>query len=77
MIQAKFSLNEEHLLVLEECKKYGYKDRSALVRAAIDLLSVQFEQQRLQESAALYAEVYEQDEESREWTADASSVWPR
>jgi hypothetical protein len=77
MIQAKFSLNEAHLLVLEQCKKYGFKDRSALVRASIDLLSAQFEQQRLQESAALYAEVYEQDEETREWTEEATTAWPK
>jgi hypothetical protein len=77
MIQAKFSLNEAHLLVLEDCKKYGFKDKSALVRAAIDLLSRQIEQQRLQESAALYAEVYEQDDETREWTEGAVTAWPK
>lgn len=77
MIQSKFSLNESHLLVLEECKKYGFKDKSALVRAAIDLLTRQLEQQRLQESAALYAEIYEQDDESREWVNDAATAWPK
>jgi Arc/MetJ-type ribon-helix-helix transcriptional regulator len=77
MIQAKFSISESQLLVLEECKKYGFKDRSALVRAAIDLMSQQLEQLRLQESAALYAEIYEQDEETREWTEDALTAWPK
>jgi hypothetical protein len=77
MIQAKFSINEAHLMVLEECKKYGFKDKSALVRAAIDLLTTQLERQRLQESAALYAEVYEQDEESREWMEDVTTEWPK
>lgn len=77
MIQAKFSIDEAHLMVLEECQKYGFKDKSALVRAAIDLLSAQIEQQRLKESAALYAEVYEQDEESREWLEDAVTAWPK
>jgi Arc/MetJ-type ribon-helix-helix transcriptional regulator len=77
MIQAKFSLNETHLLVLEECRKYGFKDKSALVRAAIDLLSRQLEQQRLQKSAALYAEVYEQDDETREWMEEAVTAWPK
>lgn len=77
MIQAKFSIDEAHLMVLQECQKYGFKDKSALVRAAIDLLSAQIEQQRLKESAALYAEVYEQDEESREWLEDAVTGWPQ
>lgn len=77
MIQAKFSIDEAHLMVLEECQKYGFKDKSALVRAAIDLLTAQLERQRLQESAALYAEVYEQDEESREWMEADVTAWPK
>jgi Arc/MetJ-type ribon-helix-helix transcriptional regulator len=74
MIQAKFSLDETHLLVLEECRKYGFKDRSALIRAAIDLLSSQLQEQRLRESAAVYAELYEQDAQAREWTEDAAAM---
>lgn len=77
MKQAKFSIDEAHLLVLEECQKYGFKDKSALVRAAIDLLSAKLQEQRLQESAALYAEMYEQDDEAKEWTGDASREWPK
>lgn len=53
------------------------EDESALVRAAIDLLTSQLARQRLKESAALYAEVYEQDEESREWLEDAVTAWPK
>ena len=77
MIQATFSIDEAHLIVLEECQKYGFKDKSSLVRAAIDLLTSQIERQRLQESSALYAEVYEQDEESREWMEAAVLEWPK
>jgi hypothetical protein len=31
---------------------------------------------RLRESAAIYAEVYEEDEETREWTDAAQTGWP-
>ncbi|MFA6235618.1 MAG: hypothetical protein WC824_15725 [Bacteroidota bacterium] len=77
MIQPKFSLNVARLRVLEECKKCGFKDGSALVRTSIDFLSAQSEQQRLQESAVLYAEIYEQDEDIREWNEEAVTAWPK
>jgi hypothetical protein len=76
MIQAKFSLRESHLLLLEECKQYGFKDKSALVRAALDHLSAELKRQRLRNSAALLAELYNEDEETREWTNATLSEWP-
>ncbi len=77
MIQAKFSIDEGHMLVLEQCRAYGFKDKSALVRAALDLLTEELERKRLEESADLYTEVYEGDGETREWTDDAATQWPR
>ena len=76
MIQAKFSIEDSHMRVLEECKAYGFKDKSALVRAALDLFSAELQRSRLEESAALYTEVYDEDEETREWTDDAAAEWP-
>ncbi|MCB2205095.1 hypothetical protein KQI65_10125 [bacterium] len=76
MKQAKFSIDESHLRVLEQCKRYGFKDKSALVRAALDLFSSELERQRLEASAELYAEVYDGDEEMKEWTEDAATQWP-
>ncbi|MDT8322491.1 MAG: hypothetical protein RRA94_00155 [Bacteroidota bacterium] len=76
MIQAKFSIDEGHLRVLEQCRAYGYKDKSALVRAALDMLAAELERKRLEESAELYAEAYEADDETREWTDDAVEGWP-
>mgnify|MGYP000096073686 FL=1 len=77
MIQAKFSIKESHMRVLEQCRAYGYKDKSALVRAALDLLTAELERKRLEESADLYTELYDGDDEMREWTAAAAEQWPR
>jgi hypothetical protein len=73
MIQAKFSLKESHILFIEQCTQYGFKDKSEVVRTAIDRLFTELTQQRLRESAALYAEVYEEDDETQEWTDAAAS----
>lgn len=76
MIQAKFSLTESHIQFIEQCKGYGFKDKSAVVRTALDRLSEELTRQRLRESAALYAEVYEEDAETQEWTDAAMTEWP-
>lgn len=76
MVQAKFSLEESHIQFLEQCKQYGFKDKSDVVRAALDHLYTQLAQQRLRESAALYAKVYADDDETQEWTDAAQSEWP-
>ena len=36
MLQAKFSVEEAHIRFLNNYKAYGYKDKSAMVRAAIN-----------------------------------------
>ncbi|MFH0996635.1 MAG: hypothetical protein V1844_14235 [Pseudomonadota bacterium] len=76
MIQAKFSLKESQIQFIEQCNRYGFKDKSEVVRTAIDRLYTELTQQRLRESAALYAEVYEEDGETQEWTDAALSEWP-
>jgi hypothetical protein len=77
MIQAKFSLRESHMQFIEKCSQYGFKDKSEVVRTAIDHLIAKLSQHQLCESAALYADVYEKDEETREWTDAALSEWPK
>ena len=76
MIQAKFSIKESQAQFLENWKAYGFKDKSELVRTALDRLSEQLTRQRLRESADIYAEVYEEDEETRECTDAAQTGWP-
>jgi len=76
MIQAKFSLKESHIQFIEQCNRYGFKDKSDMVRTAIDRLFTELTRQRLRESAALYADVYEEDDEMQELTDAALSEWP-
>jgi hypothetical protein len=76
MIQAKFSLEESHIKFLERCRRYGFKDKSAVVRTALDRLYAELAQQSLCESAELYAEIYAEDVETQEWTDAALSEWP-
>ncbi len=77
MIQAKFSLEETHIEFLAQHQQYGFKDKSGLVRAALDRFYAEFAQQRLSESAELYAQVYTEDDETQEWTEAGLSEWPR
>jgi len=76
MIQAKFSLEESHIQFLAQCKRYGFKDKSDVVRTALDRLHTELAQQRLCESADLYAKVYAEDHETQEWTDAALLEWP-
>lgn len=77
MIQAKFNLEESHIHFLEQCKAYGFKDKSEAVRSALDHLRLEMEErQGLRESAALYAEAYEEDAELRALTESAIADWP-
>ena len=76
MIQVQFSIEESHIQFLEQCKQYGFQDKSEVVRTALNRLCTELAQQRLHESAELYAEVYEEDDETQEWTDAALSEWP-
>ena len=77
MVQAKFSLEEAHIHFLDQYKSYGFKDKSAVIRAALDLLYKKLEKKKLKMSADLYAELYDEDEETKELTEAAISGWPK
>jgi hypothetical protein len=71
MIQAKFTLEEAHLRSVNMFREYGFKDKSSVVRAALERLEYELEQENLRQSAALYAEIYENDPELQELTTAA------
>ena len=73
MVQATFSLEESHIEFLKECKKYGFKDKSEVIRTALDRLLKEIENERLRTSAELYAEIYAKDEELQDFTDSAVS----
>ncbi len=76
MIQAKFSLEKSQIQFLNQCEVYGFKDKSSVIRTALNRLMEELEHQSLKKSANLYAEVYEEDAEIRELTEAAISGWP-
>ncbi len=76
MIQSKFSLADKQTRFLAQRKQYGFKDKSEVVRTALDHLHAKLAQQSLSESAEIYAEVYEKESETQEWTDAALSEWP-
>lgn len=78
MLQAKFNLDESHIHFLNQCKTYGFKDKSEVVRNALDQLRRGIEEQEcnLLESAILYEEVYDEDTELKALTESAIADWP-
>ena len=76
MRQAKFSLTLSLLEFLNNYRFYGFKDKSSMVRVALLRMQEELELQSLRQSADLYAEVYEEDNESQELTDAATAGWP-
>ncbi len=76
MQQAKFSIGQEQVKFLNNYTLYGFKDKSTMVRTALEHLRQKLEQERLKQSADLYAEVYAEDSELKELTDTAIEGWP-
>ena len=76
MLQAKFSVKESQAKFLNKYKEYGFKDKSAMLRAAIDRLKRELELEHLKQSADLYSEIYSADDDLNELTENAIDGWP-
>ncbi len=76
MLQAKFSVEESHSHFLKNFKAYGFKDKSAMLRAAIDYFKKQIELESLRKSADLYSEIYSKDDDLKELAETAVTGWP-
>lgn len=74
MLQAKFSVEQTHIDFLNHYRQYGFKDRSTMVRTALNHLKAEIE--RLRQSAESYAELYDGDAETQALTAAAIEGWP-
>ncbi|KAB2848322.1 MAG: hypothetical protein F9K42_08990 [Ignavibacterium sp.] len=77
MQQAKISFDENHIKILNKYKEFGFKDKSSLVRSAIEEFIKSAEKQKLVKSANLYAEIYSEDSELRDLTNSAIKDWPK
>lgn len=76
MVQSKFSLTKAQIEFINRHEALGFADRSAVVREALDQLRARLAQQRIVESAELYAEIYSEDEDLRKLTDSAREGWP-
>ena len=76
MLQTKFEVQESQSRFLDDYEHYGFKDRSSMLRAAIDLFKKELSRESLEASADLYAEVYSEDDDLKELTESALSGWP-
>jgi hypothetical protein len=77
MAQAKFTLEQSHIDFLEQFKDRGFKDKSTIVRLALDRLAKELEREELARSADLYAELYAEDLELQQLTDSARVGWPQ
>jgi len=76
MQQAKISFDENQIKFLNMYRELGFKDKSSLVRTAIQEFIRSMEKQKLTKSAKLYAEIYKKDSELRDLTNSAIKNWP-
>lgn len=77
MSQVKFTFREKQAQFVSRYKSYGFKDKSTLVRSALDYFESEMEQENLKKSASLYAETYVEDQDLKELTDSALSGWPQ
>ena len=76
MLQAKFSVKETQARFLSKYKEDGFKDKSAMLRSAIDHFKKGLELEQLKKSADLYAEIYSEDDALQTLTDTAVNGWP-
>ena len=76
MIQAKFSVAEKQADFLANYRTYGFKDKSSMLREAIEYFRKKIETERLKRSADLYSKIYIDDNELNELTETAIDGWP-
>ena len=76
MLQAKFSVKESQAQFLSRYKDYGFKDKSTMLRVAIDQFKKNLELEQLKQSADLYAENYSEDNDLKELTETGLDGWP-
>jgi translation initiation factor 2B subunit (eIF-2B alpha/beta/delta family) len=74
MPQIKVVLKDAEFDFVENHLSYGFKSKTELVNKAISAFRKQLREKAIAESAELYQEIYEQDEELRELTNDAASL---
>ena len=76
MLQAKFSVETNQAHFLKNYKAYGFKNKSSMLRAALDHYKKDVELESLINSADLYSEIYSENDDLKELTETALTGWP-
>ncbi|QQS28663.1 MAG: hypothetical protein IPM47_17715 [Sphingobacteriales bacterium] len=75
-IERKIKIEEEQIKFIENYSDYGFHNMDEMIVRALELLKQQLEMEIvLAQSADLYADMYEADEETKDWTASAIKDW--
>ncbi|NET87065.1 MAG: hypothetical protein F6K45_02985 [Kamptonema sp. SIO1D9] len=77
MQKRTFQLDDLTIKFLERCQEYGFQNPSEVVRTALAKLQLTLNTDDLQESANLYAEIYERDRELQELTDADIEEWSK
>ncbi len=78
LVEAKIRLKEIDLDFLKKYEKLGFNSEEELLSQALKLLKKELENVKkiiIEDSADLYAEVYEEDEEAKEWIESSNNDW--
>ena len=75
MTQTEINFEENQVEFINKYSELGFKDKSSLVRKAIDEFRKSLEEKNLINSANLYAEIYKQDEELKDLTNSSIEDW--
>lgn len=74
MPQIRVVLEDTEFKFVENHSQHGFKSKTELVNEAISFYRQQLQQKLIAESAQLYQEIYEEDEELQELTDDAAAL---
>lgn len=76
LVETTIRLKDVDIEFLKRHADFGFSNASELLSKAIHLLKNEVEEeQKLEESAVLYAEIYEEDNEVQEWVEASIKDW--
>jgi hypothetical protein len=75
-VETKVNIEIEYFKLIEEYKSYGFHDIDEMMNKAMKLLKQELElEKKIENSATLYAEIYRNDEEVKDWTLSSMVDW--
>ena len=75
-VEKRISIEESQAHFVEDFARYGFTDANEMISKALELLQKELAlEKELELSASLYAEVYQEDEETQAWTDSATLDW--